>query len=203
MPIQFALARKLRDRSDLQTSLPAQFLGNFEGILQTDDYIAYERGIGGPKMVHAGCWSHARRHFVDAVKLNRQDAASVHRVTLIDDLFAIDREAREAQLDHAARHRLHQEKAPPLLDPIRKHAGLSMVTSPGEVTSNLVVSLRPSEVIRSAARAGKAKDVILPGSQQVVGGRFCPFALPPPGSLSPVTLLTLFFAKLEPIEETV
>jgi transposase len=100
---------------------PAQFLGNFEGILQTDDYIAYERGIGGPKMVHAGCWSHARRHFVDAVKLNRQDAASVHTVKLIDELFAIDREAREAQMDHAARHRLRQEKAPPLLDQIREH----------------------------------------------------------------------------------
>jgi transposase len=100
---------------------PAQFLGNFEGILQTDDYIAYERGIGGPKMVHAGCWSHARRHFVDAVKLNRQDAASVQTVKWSDDLFAIDREALEAQLDHAARHQLRQEKARPLLAQIREH----------------------------------------------------------------------------------
>jgi transposase len=100
---------------------PAQFLGQFEGILQTDDYIAYERGIGGPKMVHACCWSHARRHFVDAVKLNKQDAASVRAVQLMDELFAIDREAREAQMDHAARHRLRQRKAPPLLDQIREH----------------------------------------------------------------------------------
>ena len=100
---------------------PAQFLGQFEGILQTDDYIAYERGIGGPKMVHACCWSHARRHFVDAVKLNKQDAASVRAVQLMDELFAVDREAREAQMDHAARHRLRQQKAPPLLDQIREH----------------------------------------------------------------------------------
>jgi transposase len=50
---------------------PAHFLGKFEGILQTDDCIAYERGVGGPKMVHAACWAHSRRHFVDAVKLNR------------------------------------------------------------------------------------------------------------------------------------
>jgi transposase len=100
---------------------PAEFLGKFEGILQTDDYIAYERGIGGPKMVHACCWSHARRHFVDAVKLNRLDAASVRTVELIDELFAIDREARQAQMDHAARDRLRQAKAPPLLDQIREH----------------------------------------------------------------------------------
>jgi hypothetical protein len=100
---------------------PARFLGQFEGILQTDDYIAYERDIGGPKMVHACCWSHSRRHFVDAVKLNRQDAASIHAVKLMDELFAIDREAREAQMDHAGRHQLRQEKAPPVLDRIREH----------------------------------------------------------------------------------
>ncbi len=39
---------------------PARFLGQFEGILQTDEYIAYERGVGGPKMVHAACWAIAK-----------------------------------------------------------------------------------------------------------------------------------------------
>jgi len=53
---------------------PARFLGSFEGMLQTDDYVAHERGVGGAKMVHAACWAHARRHFVDAVELTRQDA---------------------------------------------------------------------------------------------------------------------------------
>jgi transposase len=100
---------------------PARFLGQFEGILQTDDYIAYERDIGGPKMVHAACWAHPRRRFVDAVKLNRQDAAAIRAVKLMDELFAIDREAREAQMDYAARHQLRQEQAPPVLDQIREH----------------------------------------------------------------------------------
>jgi len=100
---------------------PARFLGNFEGILQTDDYIAYERGLGGPKMVHACCWSHSRRHFVDAVKLNKQDAGSIRAVELMDKLFLIDAEAREENMDHAARHLLRREKAPPLLDQIREH----------------------------------------------------------------------------------
>ena len=40
---------------------------------------------------------------------------------MIDALFAIDREARDLNLDHAARHLLRQEKAPPLLDQIREH----------------------------------------------------------------------------------
>jgi transposase len=100
---------------------PAQFLGSFEGILQTDDYIGYESDIGGPNMVHASCWAHPRRRFVDAVKVSRRDAAAIRAVQLMDDLFAIDREAREAQMDHAARDRLRQEKAPPLLEQIREH----------------------------------------------------------------------------------
>lgn len=100
---------------------PARFLEKFEGILQTDGYAAYDRGVGKPGMVHAACWSHARRNFVDAIKLNPQDAASVRAVELMDALFAIDREARDQNFDHAARHLLRTEKAPPLLDQIREH----------------------------------------------------------------------------------
>jgi transposase len=99
---------------------PLNFLGNFEGLLQTDGYAAYDR-VGGPKMVHAACWSHARRYFVDAVKLNKQDAASIRAVELINELFAIDAQARNEKMDHAARHALRHEKAPPLLDEIRTH----------------------------------------------------------------------------------
>jgi hypothetical protein len=100
---------------------PKQFLGNFKGILQSDDYIAYEHGLGGPKMVHACCWSRVPRHFVDAVKLNQQDAGSIRAVELMNKLFLIDAQAREERLDHAARQVLRQEKAPPLLEQIRQH----------------------------------------------------------------------------------
>ena len=100
---------------------PKQFLGAFAGILQSDDYIAYERGLGGSGMVHACCWSHARRNFVDAVKLNKQDAGSIRAVELMDKLFLIDAQAREEKMDHTARHVLRQEKAPSVLSQIREH----------------------------------------------------------------------------------
>ena len=51
---------------------PRQFLGQFEGILQTDGYAAYDQ-IGGPRMVHAACWAHARRQFFEAVQMNPRD----------------------------------------------------------------------------------------------------------------------------------
>ena len=99
---------------------PLRFLGNYEGLLQTDGYAAYDR-VGGAKMIHAVCWAHARRKFVDAVKLNQQDAESVRAVALMDELFAIDAKARDEQMDLAARHALRQQQAPLLLDRIRAH----------------------------------------------------------------------------------
>jgi transposase len=99
---------------------PLHFLKNFQGLLQTDGYAAYDR-VGGPKIVHAACWSHARRYFVDAVKLNKQEAASIHAVELINNLFAIDAQARNQNMDQAGRHALRHQKAPPLLAQIRTH----------------------------------------------------------------------------------
>jgi len=97
---------------------PKQFLGNFNGLLQTDGYAGYNH-VGGPKMVHACCLAHARRKYVDAVKINAKDQASARIVALMDELFAIDREAREQNLDHAQRDVLRQERVPELLDKLR------------------------------------------------------------------------------------
>jgi transposase len=99
---------------------PKQFLKQFEGILQTDGYAAYEH-VGGAHVVHAACWAHSRRKYVEAVRLNPSDAMAARTVALIDELFAIDAEARMQNLDHAARHALRQQKAPAVLDRIRRH----------------------------------------------------------------------------------
>ena len=99
---------------------PKQFLQQFEGILQTDGYAAYDR-VGGARVVHAACWSHARRKFVEAARLNPSDAMATRTVAWIDGLFVIDAEAREQNLDPAARHTLRQQKAPALLTEIRQH----------------------------------------------------------------------------------
>lgn len=99
---------------------PKRFLGQFNGILQTDGYAAYEDDIGGPMMVHACCLAHSRRKYIDAVKVNPKDLDSAHIVKLMDKLFAIDAKARAEKMDHAQRHLLRQEKAPALLAELRK-----------------------------------------------------------------------------------
>jgi transposase len=106
---------------------PKNFLGQFEGILQTDGYTAYE-STGGPKMVHAVCWAHARRKLFDAVKLNPDDRVAMQLVRRMDELFSIDAEARKAGMDHAGRHALRQESSRPLLDVIKKQMQTARAT---------------------------------------------------------------------------
>lgn len=87
---------------------PRTFLGAWEGILQTDGYQAYE-GVGGPKLVHVGCWAHARRKFVEAVKLNRDDAEAAKMVTRMDALFTVERGARDRGADAELRRTMRAE----------------------------------------------------------------------------------------------
>jgi transposase len=97
---------------------PKRFLGTFEGILQSDGYAAYDH-VGGPKIVHAAYWAHARRKFFQVVELNAQDQAAIRIVAQMDELFEIDAEAREQGLSKQDRHLLRLKKSKPLLDDIK------------------------------------------------------------------------------------
>jgi len=89
---------------------PAKFLKGWNGILQTDGYQAYDQ-VGGLGLIHVGCWAHARRKFVDAVKVNPQDGAAIAMVTRMDALFLVDRQARDEQLNADQRAALRREYA--------------------------------------------------------------------------------------------
>jgi transposase len=98
---------------------PKRFLASWEGILQTDGYQAYD-GVGGSKLVHVGCWAHARRKFVDAVKVNPQDAPAVTMVMRMDALFLVDRNARNQEMSAAVRLAQRRELAQPWIIEIRQ-----------------------------------------------------------------------------------
>ncbi len=68
-----------------------RFFKDYGGILHTDGYVAYEKDIGAKEMIHACCWSHSRRGFIDALKV-QQKTNAVSRdlertVVLMDGLF--------------------------------------------------------------------------------------------------------------------
>jgi transposase len=96
---------------------PAKFLRDWQGILQTDGYSAYDR-VGGPKLVHVGCWAHARRKFVEAVKVNPEDGEAIKMVTRMDALFLVDRHAREQGLNADERHQLRKQHSMEWVDEI-------------------------------------------------------------------------------------
>jgi len=96
---------------------PAKFLKGWNGILQTDGYQAYDQ-VGGPGLIHVGCWAHARRKFVDAVKVNPRDGAAIAMVTRMDALFLVDRHARQQQVGAAGRATLRREHAQTWVDEI-------------------------------------------------------------------------------------
>jgi transposase len=70
--------------------------------------------------VHVGCWAHARRKFVDAVKVNPQDGASIAMVTRMDALFLIDRDARRRALTVEERQAHRRQYAEEWLQEIRE-----------------------------------------------------------------------------------
>jgi transposase len=110
-----------------------EFFKDYGGILHTDGYAAYDKDIGAKGLTHACCLAHARRGFIDAIKVQTKahatDAKLERVVALMDGLFAIDREAREQKLSLDARHALRQERAPAILSELhallleRKAAG--------------------------------------------------------------------------------
>ena len=96
---------------------PAKFLKDWNGILQTDGYQAYEQ-VGGPGLIQVGCWAHARRKFIDAVKVNPKDGVAIQMVTRMDALFLVDRHARQQQLSLEERAALRREHAKPWIEEI-------------------------------------------------------------------------------------
>ena len=97
---------------------PEKFLAGYNGRLQIDGYAGYNK-VGGADIVYFGCWAHARRKFFEASKVDPTDARSVALVVKIGELYAVEAQAREAQLDAAGREALRREKSAPLLNEIK------------------------------------------------------------------------------------
>lgn len=49
-----------------------RLLEDYEGIVQTDGYAGYDFIEATLEISHAGCWAHARRHFMNVVKVTNK-----------------------------------------------------------------------------------------------------------------------------------
>jgi transposase len=91
---------------------PATFLGKYGQVLLADAYGGYEGICIEKNIVQAGCWSHARRKFVDAQKLSPAIAAQA--LGLIGQLFALEERAKP--LSHADRLALREAHSAGVLE---------------------------------------------------------------------------------------
>ncbi len=88
---------------------PAIWLAGYRGYLQADAYGGYDGIYHAQGVVEVACWAHARRKFYDAQDSDGQRAAQM--LSLIGELYAIEREAKERSLDEAALLAMREERS--------------------------------------------------------------------------------------------
>jgi len=82
---------------------PAQFLKDFRQILLADAYGGYDGIVLNQDLPRAGCWSHARRKFVEAELAVPEVARTILR--LIQGLFDLEARVKDLPPDERLRRR--------------------------------------------------------------------------------------------------
>ncbi len=108
-------------------AVATDLLEGFEGIVQTDGYVGYDEVGRKDGITHAGCFAHARRKFVEALKgggKQKKNAKSQKKASqaqqglaFIQALYAIERTVAEATPQE--RFRVRREQAAPVLEQFR------------------------------------------------------------------------------------
>lgn len=93
-----------------------KFLEGFKGFLHTDGYEGYSLV---PEIISVGCWAHARRYFVDALKsmpekLDDKVTITEEGKTFCDKLFSIEKKLYD--VTNEERYRGRSEFSRPVLD---------------------------------------------------------------------------------------
>jgi len=87
---------------------PVDFLGKFNGYLQTDGYTGYNKVIQDNGITHLMCWAHARRKFFDAREYDKETAELF--LAKIAELYAIEKNAKESAKTAEERFKIRKEK---------------------------------------------------------------------------------------------
>jgi len=99
--------------------VPVRLLGDYAGRLVTDGYEGYAEVVRRNGIIHAGCWAHARRKFVEAQKVQPKGKTGKADWALnqIRKLYAVETQAKA--LNPEARQALRDQKSRPLIAQLR------------------------------------------------------------------------------------
>jgi transposase len=102
----------------------SEFLNGYQGVVQSDGYVAYDFLDHKKGVSHLGCWAHARRKFMDAKKArgkNSKKAGSVDEaLKYIKDIYSIETRAKKMELSAQQLLQLRKTEAKPILDKMHK-----------------------------------------------------------------------------------
>jgi transposase len=92
-------------------------------VLMTDGYEVYDKIEKANRLVHLGCWAHARRYMVDALQVLPKNARTPEQpaaqfIELIAKLYAVESRARKLQMDAQQRRQQRQEHSVPVIKAI-------------------------------------------------------------------------------------
>lgn len=107
---------------DRQGLHPQIFLKNFKGYLQVDAYSGFKQLFAAAKgslclTIEVGCWGHARRKFVEVASLDPV-SLSWEILKMIQQLYAVERVARDHALTDQQRKWLRRHRSRPILKKI-------------------------------------------------------------------------------------
>ena len=97
---------------------PERILSGFKGYLQTDGYGVYDKIAVQPGITHLACWAHARREFEKA--LDNDKARATIALVFIQELYAVEAQARKNKLTSEERKALRLEESLPVINDFGK-----------------------------------------------------------------------------------
>ncbi|EKR99412.1 IS66 family element, transposase [Leptospira mayottensis 200901122] len=105
-----------------------EWIQGFEGIIQTDGFESYDSLLKAKsRILHAGCWNHARRRFFDILKIDSKNAQAGWIVKEIGKLYAIESKAKKDNLSSEEHLSLRQSESKPIVDEIRSWMNKRMI----------------------------------------------------------------------------
>ncbi len=97
---------------------PEKILKTFSGTLQTDGYIAYQGMQTNGEITFLACMAHARRYFEKA--LGNDKARAEEMLKMVQQLYSIERKAKEKAIGTIVVERYRKMFALPVLEKIEK-----------------------------------------------------------------------------------
>jgi len=101
-----------------------EFLKDYHGYIQSDDFAGYDHLDQNPDIVHLGCWAHSRRKFIKVTQVRKKHRSkrtnpkslADEALDYIGQLYLVEKEAKRRELDADQIRQWRQEKSNQILD---------------------------------------------------------------------------------------